>query len=99
MRLRLLSSSTLSSSLRGVTIKHWLPLISLLIFLLFLLLKAGYYGEVLQCRSITDSRVPGCKVTKQTPHDLAASGLRQRIGESDFIGFGETSDAFADVGF
>ena len=41
---------------------------------------------------------PGGDVAEQPPHDLAAAGLGQGVGEADLVGPGEGADLLGDVG-
>src|SRR6185436_5491773 len=75
--LRLLSSSTLSSSFSGVTIKHWLPLISPFMFTPLLSIEAPLCGDVagVEAQPVHPSQVPGMFDFHTAVHHNLYSGL------------------------
>src|SRR5258706_3363061 len=65
--------------------------------LLVLLAELGQDGVVLQGRRVAERLLAGGDVAEKPPHDLAAAGLREGIGEADVVGAGERADLLGDV--
>src|SRR5258708_3620282 len=59
--------------------------------------KLREHAEVLEGGRVSLGVTPRSDVLQQPPHDLAAAGLRERVGEADRVGPGELADLLVDV--
>src|SRR5262249_59051832 len=65
---------------------------------LFLVLaQAGEDRVVLERGGVADRLLAGSDVAQQTAHDLAAAGLRERVGEANVVRTREGADLLRDV--
>ena len=69
-----------------------------LFFVLVLLAQLGQHGQVFERRGIAGALDARGDVAEQPPHDLAAAGLGQGVGEADLVGPGQGADLLGDVG-
>src|SRR5690554_5115460 len=65
--------------------------------LLFGLAQPCEHAQVLERGGVADALLAARDVAQESAHDLAAAGLRQRVGEADVVGLGERADLLRDV--
>ena len=60
--------------------------------------ELGQDAQVFERRGVAGALAAGGDVAEEPPHDLAAAGLGQGVGEPDVVGAGQGADLLDDVG-